>query len=197
MESGMLLSAGGDEAVSSEQTTAEFLSPSSYFATRAKVADPIFMYKGGKPQFSYYRRFLEMAVWKPSEREALVTAVQDQTGPTGSSSQRTNVDTSTAVVVASDTNSDRNIDWDQVATRVGGGKAPMECLMQYRNVDDPRLHSQPWAQEEVSRLVTFVRDHGYNWAACAEAVGNNRTPFQCISYYQVCLRCIEVYRYYY
>lgn len=82
----------------------------------------------------------------------------------------------------------QQVDWGRVADAVGGGMAPMDCLMQFRNVDDPSINSRPWKDSEIEALTAYVSKHGNNWALCAEAVGNGRTPLQCISYYQVQLK---------
>lgn len=104
-----------------------------------------------------------MTTWSNEQRLALKNAIAECAGPNGQNS----------------------IAWDRVAIRVGGDMTPMECLMQYRNVDHADIRDGPWTPAEIDALTTFVRDNGNNWAACAEVVGNGRTPFQCISYYQV------------
>lgn len=150
------------------------LYPSRYFV------DPngnSFHYESSISRFSYQSKFLQPTTWKPAERKALVNSVKIQL-----------LRDSADGLNASDNTMDHlDVDWDQVQTHVASDKSAMECLMQYRNVEDPRINKKPWTESEIEFLTRFVRDKGNNWALCAETMGTGRTPFQCISYYQVVL----------
>lgn len=160
---------------------------SKYFVVRRQNGDTAFRYRAERPIFSYYSRLLQPVSWRQEQREKLVQAVQSYVRL---GFARGNMGDTAEIADRNATGIEYQcVDWEGVASAVGGEVTARECLMQYRNVDDPRIHHQPWSETEIEALANFVREHGNNWATCAEAVGNNRTPFQCISFYQVGLTC--------
>jgi hypothetical protein len=58
--------------------------------------------------------------------------------------------------------------------------------MQYRNICDPSINHDEWTEEERMKLQDVVRLYQeHDWCSIADAVGNNRTPLQCLQTYQV------------
>jgi hypothetical protein len=98
--------------------------------------------------------------WLPAERKTLVEAV-----PVFSNNGLTN--------------------WD-IVSKVLGKRSAMECLMQYRNVDGPQVNkNRKWERDEEMKLLESVELYKeHNWCKIAQAVGNGRTPFQCLQHYQ-------------
>lgn len=79
------------------------------------------------------------------------------------------------------------VDWTSVAASLHD-KEPMECLMSYRNADDPMINISSWTAEEDTLLSSLASHHSqHNWCAIATALGSNRTPLACLQRYQV--RC--------
>lgn len=81
------------------------------------------------------------------------------------------------------------IDWQIVSSllreRIKFYATPMECLMQYRNVLDPSINRSAWTREEVDKLLELVSYYNeHEWCTIAEELGTNRTPMQCLQYYQ-------------
>ena len=58
--------------------------------------------------------------------------------------------------------------------------------MQFRNSCNPLINHEEWTEEEKMKLQEVVRLHQeHDWCSIAEAVGNHRTPLQCLQTYQV------------
>lgn len=53
------------------------------------------------------------------------------------------------------------------------------------NWEDPLVNHGPWTTDEDKMILYLVQKNGVNdWINIAEAVGTNRTPFQCLARYQ-------------
>jgi hypothetical protein len=90
-------------------------------------------------------------------------------------------------------------DWGAVAAMFPGtpgtsgnpgtpGPTPLECFLQYRNVDDPAINSEEWSAEEERRLLLLVRKYDeHGWCEIADELGSSRTPFECLRHYQQAL----------
>jgi hypothetical protein len=58
--------------------------------------------------------------------------------------------------------------------------------MQFRNNCDPFINHEEWTEEEKMKLQEVVRLYQeHDWCSIADAVGNHRTPLQCLQTYQV------------
>lgn len=81
------------------------------------------------------------------------------------------------------------IDWQTVSNLLRENfkfnASPMECLMQYRNSVSPTIKKCDWSKEEVDKLTELAAYYNeHEWCAIAEELGTNRTPMQCLQYYQ-------------
>lgn len=81
------------------------------------------------------------------------------------------------------------IDWQIVSSllkeKFNFSASPMDCLMQYRNVADPSINKSNWSKEEVDKLAELALLYDeHEWCTIAEELGTNRTPMQCLQYYQ-------------
>ena len=131
--------------------------PSAFF--RRGKADA-FVYELSKPVFSHRSDQLKQSKWTSADRKLLVSLVQAFPA-------------------------DAEIDWSAVSSGLSHRHSPIECLMQYRNVDDPSINKGPWDLLEIERMIQLVHDKGYSWVECAEALNTRRTPLQCLQHYQV------------
>lgn len=58
--------------------------------------------------------------------------------------------------------------------------------MQYRNSICPSINHEEWTEEEKIKLKEAAQSfQEHDWCSIADAVGNNRTPLQCLETYQV------------
>ena len=118
------------------------------------------------PLFKYKTQSMARKTWQQEEQEKLIAAVQTQ----------------------SSEDADMNINWDNIASLLKN-RAPIECLMQYRNVCDTSIRhpsSSPWTGEEEVKLIELSKKYDeHNWAQIALELGTNRTPIECLKHYQV------------
>lgn len=76
--------------------------------------------------------------------------------------------------------------WEELSQLPAIQKSPMECYMQYRNIDDPSINHDPWDREGEKKLAHFAQVYnGHHWCEIAEKVNNGKTPLQCLQHYQV------------
>jgi hypothetical protein len=137
-------------------------SDSKYFSTQRGTQCPF-----PSAVFLSYRGLLTPTYWKTSEKKNLIDCVENLKLSEREGGQ---------------------IDWNEVCaiTKFVGKKTARECLMQYRNHSDPSINHDEWTEEEKIKLQEAVRSfQEHDWCAIAEAVGNGRTPLQCLQTYQV------------
>lgn len=103
------------------------------------------------------RLHYESTPWTTEERDALIKIVDERDVP---------------------------IDWSEVASQMGS-KKPMDCFIQYDNVDNPANNKGQWSFDEdkkIAELVTKFDEH--EWCNIAEELSTNRTPYECLRHYQ-------------
>ncbi|GAA6028142.1 hypothetical protein JCM8097_006877 [Rhodosporidiobolus ruineniae] len=76
------------------------------------------------------------------------------------------------------------LDWERIATPFDR-RTPAACRIQWTQRDHPSLlpaeERENWSAEEKKKLREAVRKHGEKgWGKVAEAVGNGRTPLDCV-----------------
>ncbi|KAM5570451.1 myb-like protein L [Rosa sericea] len=78
------------------------------------------------------------------------------------------------------------INWEQLASMYVPGRSGGECEARWLNWEDPLINHGPWTTDEDKMILYLVqKKNGVNdWINIAEAVGTNRTPFQCLTRYQ-------------
>ncbi|XP_062029068.1 uncharacterized protein LOC133745092 [Rosa rugosa] len=78
------------------------------------------------------------------------------------------------------------VNWEQLASMYVPGRSGGECEARWLNWEDPLINHGPWTTDEDKTILYLVqKKNGVNdWNNIAEAVGTNRTPFQCLSRYQ-------------
>jgi hypothetical protein len=181
----------------------------------------------------YHPKHITPRRWENAERVRLRAVVgeqlkqnairSDDISNLGSSS---NSRTSVASIVL---NSDRGgsaIDWTLVSRELGSGHTAMECLMQYRNIEEPLLKrlaadkvdtrsssrsnvlnrvdvsllraEVAWTADEAQRLRDHVQRYGdCDWVRCSDiALRGLRSPLECIQYYQVAILQSDTWTYY-
>ncbi|KAL6183265.1 hypothetical protein ACLB2K_044676 [Fragaria x ananassa] len=77
------------------------------------------------------------------------------------------------------------VNWEQLASMYVPGRSGGECEARWLNWEDPLVNHGPWTTDEDKMILYLVQKNGVNdWINIAEAVGTNRTPFQCLARYQ-------------
>jgi hypothetical protein len=80
------------------------------------------------------------------------------------------------------------VNWVEISNTLNSTRSPMDCYIQYKNVDDPLINKGSWnIKEELSLLKIATEYQETNWALIAEKLGTNRTPWQCFEHYQQAL----------
>ena len=133
-----------------------------------------------EPLFRTTTAFLDKVKtsWKQEERQKLVKNVQSKL-----KRQAVNL------MIKNDDNIPNQIDWKDVSMEFDG-KSPMECCMQFRNVDDPTINKDKWKREEEYKLLDLIQKHdAHDWVTIAAELKTNRTPIACLRHYQVAFIC--------
>lgn len=75
-------------------------------------------------------------------------------------------------------------EWATLASRHLPSRAPIECILQWKNKANPLLKSEEFSSNEVDILMAQVQQHGENaWAQVAEKLPG-RTPLDCLRRYE-------------
>lgn len=78
-----------------------------------------------------------------------------------------------------------DVDWNVVSERYIDTHTPHECKIQWLFNDDPRINKSDWTEHESNELVRLVDQHEqHDWIGIAKQLNTNRTPMQCLQYYQ-------------
>jgi hypothetical protein len=125
--------------------------------------------------------FMFPRYWRKAERNNLIRYVKDYTAHCdckNSSSNQTNKERCD--------NINHNVcDWKSVA-KMMSKRSEAECYIKFKNQLDPSINHQPWTKDEEKKLSNVIEMHqGHDWAAIADDLGTERTPFQCLEHYQV------------
>ncbi|XP_050378629.1 uncharacterized protein LOC126795944 [Argentina anserina] len=77
------------------------------------------------------------------------------------------------------------VNWEQLASMYVPGRSGGECEARWLNWEDPLINHGPWTTDEDKMILYLVQKNGVNdWSNISEAMGTNRTPFQCLARYQ-------------
>mmetsp|Transcript_21099 Transcript_21099/g.30494 ORF Transcript_21099/g.30494 Transcript_21099/m.30494 type:complete len:481 (+) Transcript_21099:131-1573(+) len=144
----------------SYETNKVFKKPdaSKYFITSDQRPCPI------EPMLLHYRPLITGTPWTNAEKEKLKKLVLEQ--------QEKN---------------QNSINWTEIANGMRtSSKTARECMMKYRNSIDPSINHSVWSAEEERKLLeTVIKHDEHNWCSIADELGTNRTPLQCLKYYQL------------
>lgn len=87
-------------------------------------------------------------------------------------------------LVAGYTSEDREVDWCKISNLISG-VSPMECFMQFNNVDNPDINTSPWTAAEETKLLVIVNKYkSSEWDNICDDLNTGRTPWQCFEHYQ-------------
>lgn len=105
---------------------------------------------------SYHPKHIAPRKWEHADRVRLRTIVDEQMNRSKQSKKRASTATSSSSSSSRGTSEPggkhANIDWNLVSRGMGSGHSPMECLMQYRNVEEPTLRRLAAAGLDASSL---------------------------------------------
>lgn len=102
----------------------------------------------------------ESTPWSAEERSTLLKTVQDQAAPA------------------------EQIDWVHISSHLDR-RSPMDCYMQFENVDKRTIKLDPWSPEEEQKLADLALKYDeHDWCSIAEELKTQRTPFECLRHYQ-------------
>eukprot|EP00475_Leptophrys_vorax_P027142 TRINITY_DN38695_c0_g1_i1.p1 TRINITY_DN38695_c0_g1~~TRINITY_DN38695_c0_g1_i1.p1 ORF type:complete len:629 (-),score=156.83 TRINITY_DN38695_c0_g1_i1:184-2070(-) len=68
--------------------------------------------------------------------------------------------------------------WIAIAQQLGTNRTPMQCIQRYQRSHNPSIIKQEFTKAEDNRLVTLVKQHGFNWERISLAMPG-RTASQC------------------
>ncbi|XP_017300379.1 uncharacterized protein LOC103511207 [Diaphorina citri] len=87
---------------------------------------------------------------------------------------------------------DMNLDWDQIATKLGRERDEMsdktgeDCRHMWNLCLAPSINQKSWSQDEDKRLVQLaLKNHNKDWDTIAQQLGTGRSGFQCFTHYQL------------
>ena len=83
----------------------------------------------------------------------------------------------------------QEIDWDSLAyEQFGTEKSGIDCLLRYKNYEQPSISRSVWKREEEKRLMRLAKVKGLrHWEEIAQELKTNRSAIQCMSHYQKAL----------
>ncbi|CAH1786631.1 unnamed protein product [Owenia fusiformis] len=78
------------------------------------------------------------------------------------------------------------IDWMKISTiNLDGSHNAKECELMWKHNLHVDVNKDPWSKEEEERLTCLVQEYnGKEWPTIASKLNTNRTPFECLKYYQ-------------
>ncbi|CAI9261822.1 unnamed protein product [Lactuca saligna] len=77
------------------------------------------------------------------------------------------------------------VNWERLASMYVIARSGPECQSRWMNSEDPLINCEAWSLTEDKKLLYTVQNRGLsNWIDIADALGTNRTPFQCLSRFQ-------------
>lgn len=77
------------------------------------------------------------------------------------------------------------IDWSLVSKYFVPSKPASECRRMWLSTIRGHINESEWTAEESQRLIFLVQTYGeHRWDSVAEALGTQRTPFQCVQRFQ-------------
>ncbi|XP_063172502.1 snRNA-activating protein complex subunit 4-like [Candoia aspera] len=77
-------------------------------------------------------------------------------------------------------------DWDKIANiNFEGTRNAKELRKYWQNYEHPSINKKEWSEEETGKLKEMAARHGgLGWEAIAQALGTQRTAFQCLQKFQ-------------
>ncbi|KAM3912064.1 snRNA-activating protein complex subunit 4 [Leptodactylus fuscus] len=77
-------------------------------------------------------------------------------------------------------------DWEKISNvNFEGNHSAGRLSKIWKNQLHPHVNAEPWTEEEIKKLQEIAIEHNFeNWESIAEALGTNRTAFQCLQQHQ-------------
>ncbi|KAI6652765.1 DNA polymerase theta-like [Oopsacas minuta] len=87
------------------------------------------------------------------------------------------------------------IEWDKLAIDMTPNRHPVECKLQWIQIDHPMVSRKSWNKQEDKALLKLAKENKErDWNTIAMRLKSNRTPVQCLQRYQTALNTEHVKR---